>query len=175
MEIDRSERLKGHRSEGMRIWLKLFSWGIQKWALLAFVCTILISGVYQRSMNEFQKKIFSIGLLMITLSNSTWYLYAVSERTWIIGAVFLFAAFTMWRLSISQTKQKPPNGALYQMGLLISAVLFVPFFLYNLSTLLDFPSIYLLIFPMAVWVDPSINMSVKEILQILLIDILGIL
>lgn len=173
--VDGGQVFEQRTQAGNRIWLALQKAGVQKWALLAFVYTLLIAGVYHLRMDNFEKRIFSIGLLMITLSNSTWYLYAVSNRSWIIGAVFLFAAFVMWRLGLSQTGRRVRHNQLYKIGLHVSAVLFIPYFLYNLSTLLDYPSVYLIAFPFIPWLDPSLNMSIKEFLQILLIEMLRIL
>jgi hypothetical protein len=173
--VSGEQRFEQQTAAGNRIWRALEKAGVQKWALLAFVYTLLIGGVYHLRMDYFEKRIFSIGLLMITLSNSTWYLYAVSNRSWIIGAVFLFAAFVMWRLRSARDGEGVPRNQLYKIGLHVSAVLFVPYFLYNLSTFFDYPSIYLLGLPIVPWLDPSLNMSMKEFLRIVVVDMLKIL
>jgi len=160
------------RQSGNRIWLSLQRSGVQKWALNVFVYTLLLTGIYMMTMDAFQKRIFSVGLLTLTLSNSLWYIYAVSNRAWVIGAVFIGAAFIMTRLQQTSGFRVPAFRSLYAPGIYLSALLFVPYFAYNLSTLLDFPSVFMLGVPFVVWFDPSLNMTLKEALRELLFAVL---
>jgi hypothetical protein len=151
-------------------WYRDFQFlGIQKWALNVLIYFLLAAGVYFSVMNYRQKTIFSIGLLMLAFSNSTWFLYAVSNRSWIIGCVFILAAFVMARTD-PQTQRRLVKGMppYYRWGLHLSMLLFVPYFLYNLSILFDYISLFMFVTPFLVWVDPDINMSIKYFLQFLL-------
>jgi hypothetical protein len=107
--------------------------------------------------------------LTLAFSNSTWFLYAVTNRSWIIGCAFVLAAFVMVR-SDPATKVKllytaPPY---YRWGLHLSLLLFLPYFLYNLSILIDYISLFMFVAPFVVWIDPEMNMSIKYVLQVLL-------
>ena len=159
--------LTSAQERGQRIWRTLEQIGIQKWALNAFVFTLLLTGVYFSVMDRFQKTLFSIGLLTITLSNATWYLYAVSNRSWIVGTVFLLAAFLMARQDPTTSARLPNSSLFYNIGLRLSLALFVPYLAYNLSILLDFPSVFLFSMPFMVWVFPEMNISIKEALRYL--------
>ena len=154
---------------GTRWWHALRFLGIQKWALNVLIYTLLAAGVYFALMNFRQKSLFSVGLLTLALSNSTWYFFAVSNRSWTIGCVFILAAFIMARTDPGTgpnlIRRTPPY---YKWGLHLSLALFLPFFLYNLSVLLDYPSVFLLLAPFVVWVNPDLNMSMKYVLQVLL-------
>lgn len=163
------ERRQAAAATGTR-WYNQFRFlGIQKWALNILVYTLLGAGVYFSYMNYQQRSIFSIGLLMVTLSNSTWFLFAVSNRSWIIGCVFILAAFLMARLNPRTVeKMRRIDVPYYKWGLNFSLIFFGPYFLFNLSTLLDFPSIFLLMAPFVVWFEPGMNVSIKYVLQILL-------
>lgn len=156
------------QAKGQQIWLTTQELGIQKWALNVFVYTLLFAGVYFRSMNRVQRTLFSVGLLTITISNMTWYLYAVSNRSWIIGCVFLLAAYLMARQDPETSRRLPVRSTTYRAGLHISLLLFVPYFTYNLSTILDFPSLFMLGFPIVPILSPELNMSLKEGLRALL-------
>lgn len=156
------------QGRGQRIWLTLEQVGVQKWALNVLVYTLLVTGVYFSVMTRFQKTIFSIGLLTITLSNVTWYLSAVSNRSWIVGATFLLAAFLLVRTDPVTRPRLPIGKPAYKLGLNVSVVLFLPYFLYNLSVLLDYPSVFMLGFAFVPWVFPDLNMSMKEGLQFLM-------
>ena len=157
---------------GNRIWLALTRAGVQKWALNLFVLTLVASGVYLLSMTAFQQKIFSIGLLMITLSNSMWFISALSNRAWVAGTVFIGLGFIMWRLAQGNQMRVPLMRGLYPVGMVISMLLFLPYLLYNASTFLDFPSVFLLGLPVAVWFEPEINMTIKEALRYVVLQIL---
>ncbi len=156
------EILEAGEFKGLRVWKVMEQLGIQKWALNVFVYSLLLAGVYFRSMNSLQKSIFSIGLLTITLSNITWYLFAVSVRSWIIGCVFILAAYLMARQDPKTSLRLPYQNATYKAGLHISLLLFAPYFAYNLSTILDYPSVFMLGFPLAPILSPELNMSLKE-------------
>lgn len=157
---------------GNRIWRALKIAGVQKWALSAFILTLLASGVYLLSMSVFQQKIFSTGLLMITLSNSMWFISAISNRSWVAGAVFIGLSFIMWRLSQGSQLRVPSMRRLYPLGIALSMLLFLPYLAFNASTFLDFPSVFLLGLPVAVWMDPDINMTMKEALRFFLLPIM---
>jgi hypothetical protein len=157
---------------GIRIWLAFTRAGVQTWALNLFVLTLVVTGVYLLGMTAFQQKIFSIGLLMITLSNSMWFIYALSNRAWVAGAVFIGLAFIMWRLSKGNQLRLPYSPLLYKVGTVLSMVLFLPYLLFNLSMFLDFPSVFLLGAPFVVWLEPDVNMTIKEFLRLFLLPIM---
>jgi hypothetical protein len=157
---------------GVRIWRVLTKAGVQRWALNAFVLTVVASGVYLMSMSAFQQKIFSIGMLMITLSNSFWFIFALSNRSWVAGTVFIGLAFIMWRLAQGNQLRVPLMRRLYPVGIALSMVLFIPYLAFNASTFLDFPSVFLLGMPFAVWLEPDINITIKEALQFFLLPIM---
>jgi hypothetical protein len=157
---------------GNRIWLAMMRLGVQRWALNVFIIHCWSCGILTVMMNSFERWIASIGLLTLTMSNSLWFMYAISNRGWIIGAVFLGAAFIMMRLREGNSYKSPRMKSVHQLGIIMSAILFIPYFAYNLSTLIDFPSVFLLAAPIAVWLDPSINMTIKEALRTLIYSIL---
>lgn len=161
------EMIEAAEAQGQRIYRTAEKLGIQKWALNVFVYTLLLAGVYFRSMDRLQQTIFSIGLLTITLSNTTWYLYAVSNRSWIVGCIFLLAAYLMTRQDPITRRRLPNQSTTYIVGLNISLLLFVPYFIVNLSRIADFPSVFMLGLPLAPILSPELNMSLKEGLKAL--------
>ena len=168
-EMTFGQRRAFAESIGGRWWNQFRFLGIQKWALNVLIYTLLASGVYFSLMTYRQKSLFSVGLLTLAFSNATWFLFAVSNRSWLIGCVFILAAFVMARTD-SRTGNKLVSMAprFYKWGVNFSLLLFVPFFLYNLSTILDYPSAFMFVAPFLVWIDPDLNMSIKYVLQVLL-------
>lgn len=143
--------------------------GIQKWALNVFIYTLLLGGIYFNCMSYRQKTLFSIGLMTLTLSNAAWFISALSNRSWLIGCTFVIAAFVMAN-SDPESRTRIVNSIkpYYKLGLHFSLLLFVPYFLYNLSVLIDYPSVFTFAAPFAVWLDPDVNMSIKEFLRMLM-------
>lgn len=167
---DYDEIARMFRAQGSRWWLVAQRYGLQKWALNILIYTVLLCGIYYSCMDFRQRSLFSTGLLSLALSNSTWFLYALSNRLWIIGAVFILAAIVLaFTSEASRAKirsiRKPPY---YAWGLNLSLVVFIPYFLFQLSVLIDYPSVLLVFAPFMVWLDPEINMSVKYAIQVLL-------
>lgn len=160
------------RESGQRIWRSLQLLGVQRWALTVLIVTLLLTGVYRVSMNRFQQTLFSIGLLTLTLSNASWYLYIVYDRAWIIGCVFVLAAFLLVQQHPTASRI-PWSHPLYKPGLYISLFLFVPFFVYNLSFLIDFPSVFLIGLPFLAVLSPETNISIKELAQLILDAVFG--
>jgi hypothetical protein len=151
-------------------WYRDFQFlGVQKWGLNVLTYLLLAAGIYFAVMNYRQKTLFSIGLLTIAFSNMTWFLYAVSNRTWIIGCVFILTSFVMTRTDpATAPKLLRTAPKYYGLGLHLSLLLFLPYFLYNLSILIDYISLFMFVAPFLVWIDPEMNMSVKYALQVLL-------
>ena len=151
-------------------WYRKFQFlGIQKWALNVLIYTLLAAGIYFSMMNYRQMTLFSIGLVTLAFSNATWFLYAVSNRSWLIGCVFILAAFIMARTHPSTGPRLLRSvPGYYTWGLHLSLLLFVPYFLYNLSTIIDYISAFMFVAPFLVWIDPDMNMSIKYVLQVLL-------
>jgi len=153
------------RREGQRVWAWAENFGLQKWALNILIYTLLLKGVYFVAMTRYQRTLFSIGLLTLALSNSTWYFYALSNRSWVVGAVFILAAFVMALQNPECRARIRQSDPIYKAGLHTSLLLFIPYFLFNLSILIDHPSVFIIALPFLAVVAPESNMSLKEAAQ----------
>lgn len=142
--------------------------GLHRWAPTFFILALLLTGIYQKGMNEYQKNIFSVGVLMMALSNATWFLFALHNRSLIAAMPFLLAAFLMARLSPETERNFVGLSSFYRWGLHLSILTFIPFIIFNMSTLADRLSIFIFGFPVLVWLDPEINMSLKQFLNVVL-------
>ena len=142
--------------------------GLQRWAPTILVFALLASGAYLRFMTPYQRSIFSVGILTLALSNMTWFLYAMHNRTLTIAIVFILAAFLLARLDPETKKHFHGLPPWYQWGLHLSLLLFVPLMMFQVSLLIERMSVFVFGFPFVVWVFPELNISVKEALQMLL-------
>lgn len=165
-QTDTQTKLQYENQRNATWYRKFQKAGIQKYAMNIFIYSLLFSGIYFKYMTPYQRTIFSIGLLTLTLSNTTWFLFAVSNRSYIVGMIFIFAAFIMSYLNQSTSKNNFSNNIITNAGLLISFVLFIPYLIYNLSDIFQYPSVFLLFAPYLVWIDESINISMKEFVKL---------
>lgn len=142
--------------------------GLQRWAPTVFVFTLLFSGVYLKRMNAFQERVFSVGILTLAFSNATWFLFAVHNRSLTIAIVFLLAGFLIARLDPATRSRFSDLPSYYKWGLYISILLFIPLVLFHVSMTLDRMSIFIFGFPFVVWLDPELNLSIKQLLNLML-------
>jgi hypothetical protein len=99
----------------------------------------------------------------------SWFLFAVSNRSQLVGMVFILASFLMsWQDPRTQHWYSGSSFSFLKIGMIASFIMFIPFIIYNLSAIIDFPSIFLLGTPFMVWIDPDVNLSIKEFIRLLL-------
>ena len=168
--IDAAEMLTIRVSGGDR-WYRAFERAkVHHWALNVLVYVLIFSGAYSFLMSKFQSKIFSIGLLTLTLANSLWYFSALNNRLTVIGAMFCIGAFIMARTDPARARQFVRLPGFYRQGLHLSLLLYFPYCVWALSHFLDFPSFFTFFVPFVVWMDPDLTLSVKEALRWLFVN-----
>jgi hypothetical protein len=103
--------------------------------------------------------------MTLALSNMTWFLLAVTNRSAVVGAVFVLLAFLLyWKNNIKEVQL----NRLITYGLSLSFVLFIPFCVYKLSDIMGYISFYNLLAPFTVWIEPDINMSVRDFIKVVI-------
>ena len=142
--------------------------GVQRWAPTLMALALIASGIYFRAMTIYQKRVFSSGILMLAFSNSTWFLFAVHNRSLTIAMVLILAAFLMTRFDPKTSRYFKGLPPYYQWGMTLSLFLYVPLLLFILSLTLDRLSVFMMGMPFMVWLDPEMNMSLKVALNTLL-------
>ncbi len=152
---------------GSTWYLKLFALGVQNWGVNILAFSLIFFGVYKR-MNLLESHLFSIGLLTKVLSNASWFLFALQNRTAIITGLFILASFLLvWQrggfTSIAKHKAK-----LLRFSFILSFILLIPFVIYKIAGMIYFLSINLFLLPFIPWFDSSLNYSVREFLSFLL-------
>lgn len=147
-------------------WYRTFqNAGVQVWALNILVYTFLLTGAYFKKMTLFQQNIFSIGLLTLSLSNASWFLYALTSRSALVGMVFILAALMLMMQDTRTNNFFSRPRAVLKIGMTLSLLLFIPLIVYSLSNILNFLSVYLIAAPFVPWFDESLNLSIKNFLR----------
>lgn len=152
---------------GARLWRAYMMAGYQRIALNVLVFGIILSGMYFR-MTRFSGSIFSTGLLFLTASNALWFLGGATGRLWGVGFLLIMAGFLVWRLSVDFNLSKLPVPIIYIVASYLSSLIFVPYFLFYLSRIMDFINLSAFAFPWLTRVIPDANLTVKEIARFLL-------
>ncbi len=142
--------------------------GLQRWAPTILVLSLLASGIYIRYMSPYQKLIFSTGVLMLAFSNLVWFISALHNRSMIMASIIILAGFLMARLDPKTAKHFRDLPPYYQWGLHLSLLLYVPWIMFQVSYALDRLSPFLLAFPFIPWIDPEMNMSLKQAINTLI-------
>jgi hypothetical protein len=151
------------QSQSNSIWYRqLAKLGVHNWAISLLCYTLIFSGVYKYKMTPYQKQFFSIGIITMALSNMTWFLYALSNRSSHVGAVFVLIALLLYWKNNLETVQ---SNRLINFGLILSLFMFTPFLIHQVSNIFGYVSFYNLLAPFLVWIDSDINMSVREFVK----------
>jgi hypothetical protein len=160
------DKVERQEEAGSNWYLIYQSADLQQYSSLLIIIMISLTGTYSKTMNRAEASLFSIGLLTLTLSHVSWFYYALANRSAIVGIVFIFAAILLtW-----QNPKRKPNSVFFRskfvsLILSLSLILYVPFILYKISDILGYISFYNLFAPFVVWIEPDINMSVRDFIK----------
>jgi len=149
-------------------YMKLVRAGLHNYAVYGLAFVLIIVGVYFKRMPDYVSKIFSIGLLTIALSNSTWFLYALHNRSAKVGTTFILAGLILvWQHGVFSGLKKRTE-ALVKFFFLIALLVCFPFFVYKVSTLMQFMSVFLISIPALPWVLREANLSIRDAIGLVL-------
>jgi hypothetical protein len=166
-KLDFNGKVERQEERGSNWYLTYQNANLQQYSSLLIIIMIFLTGTYSKTMNRAEASLFSIGLLTLTLSHVSWFYYALANRSALVGIVFIFAAILLtW-----QNPKRKPNSVFFRskfvsLILSLSLILYVPFILYKISDILGYISFYNLFAPFVVWIDPDINMSVRDFIKV---------
>lgn len=161
------DTLNAKRLQNKAWYLRFYKAGLQDWGLAVLAGAMLLFGTYFRDMNYLEASLFSVGLLTRALSNSTWFLTALNNRSAIVAGLFILAPILMlWQRGYFN--QNFPWIKTQRLIMSFGLLLLVPFIIYRLADMIYFVSIYIFAAPFVPWIDGSLNMSVREAIGMLL-------
>lgn len=145
-------------------YFSLYKKGVQNWAINLVAASLIIFGFYFKQMNSIEQKLFSIGILTKALSNSTWFLFALGNRSGILAGIFILATLVLlWKrggLRVSNIYVQKLIGFVF----FVTLIMFIPFLLFRIADIIYYLSIFILAFPFVAWVLPENNISIREAL-----------
>jgi hypothetical protein len=127
--------------------------------------TLIFLGAYFSRMNFMEQSLFSTGILTIALSNTFYFLFALHNRSFFVGAVFILSALVLLLgRGYLQSSQFANNMGMEKLGLWLSLLFLSPFVLWQMAVFIKFTSVFLIAFPFIGWLIPETNFSIREFL-----------
>ena len=136
--------------------------GIINWTVAVIASLFIITGRYFRDMDNLEASLFSIGILTKALSNSTWFLFAVANRSDTIAMLFILAAVLLYwqrkylddgKVNFNMTEKIVMYGAF---------LTFIPYYIFLLANTLEYFSILMFAFPFLGWISEDMKITVRE-------------
>lgn len=142
--------------------------GIMQLAVVGIAVVFLLNGDYLNRMNSLESLLFSAGLASKVLSNSTWFLFALSNRSGEIADLFILAAIVIyWQRHYAAGRALKMQPFLQLV--LYAAVLFIlPVFVYYLSNTIEYLSAYILFLPEIAWFNEELRITIRGLIGELL-------
>ena len=135
--------------------------GIIEWAVVGIVLVFIINGDYLRRMLGLEALLFSTGLACKILSNTTWFIYAVSNRSEVMANLFVLAAIAVyWQRHYLMGEKINLHPALRPV-LYIATLFIVPGFFYYLSNTIEYLSVYIFFMPELAWFNEDIRITIR--------------
>ena len=137
--------------------------GIPKIGYSLFAAVLLLSG-FTRGLPTRQKDVLFVSIAVLSFSNLSFGIPALSGRTTLMAATSLLLAYIYVRTSLGQRRfaATPWQATLYKYGSNASFVFMFPMLLFTLSVITHFFSMYMFAFPFLAVLDPEVNLSLKE-------------
>ncbi len=157
-----TDKYEESKERGANFYKNFYKAGLQLYVVSIIASVIILGGYYDRKMTFVESGLFSIGILTKVLSSSTWFIFALSNRTGTISGVFIMAAFVMMALRGAFK----PEGKLYpkieKYIINLCFIGFIPYLILKFSELLEFLSFFIVSTPFVVWFSSESNMSIKD-------------
>lgn len=145
---------------------KAYELRFHSWSYSIIAAMLIIFGYYFRTMTSIESKLFSIGILNKALSNITWFLSALYERSDVVGGLFVFAAFVLMLnrgVFTGIGRRSLPQWVM----ITTAAILMFPLFVFRLSEWSYLMSVFLAVAPFVAWIAPDINTSFRQLISLI--------
>lgn len=168
-KIEQQSTIEGTLKEfgSLTFYAQYIKANIHTLAIAAVAFMFIFFGIYFRSMTNLECSLFSIGILTYALSNTTWYISALSNRSVVVAALFILASLLLYwqRHYVYNFNWSFPKS----QRLLLTVVLITlgPYFIYKLIDITYYTNIFMVVFPFLPWFFDGLRISIREILGLL--------
>lgn len=117
----------------------------------------------KRKLSKIQNTLFSYGLATAAFANFFTFLYAAHNRAWVIAGVFILSFFVIF-LSTQNLKNISFSFFKIKLPLFIFFVAMFPYFLYQMSSLLNYTSPFIFFMPIVNWIESDFGTSLRDVI-----------
>ena len=160
-----ADKYQESKGRGANFYKNLYKAGLQFYVVSILASILIIGGYYADKMTFVESRLFSIGLLSKVLSSSTWFIFALSNRSAMISGLFILAAFVMMACRGAFRPEGKKYPVIEKNMINLCFLGFLPYLLLKLSELIEFLSFYVISTPFVVWFSSDSNMSIKDALK----------
>ncbi len=149
-------------TQGLSWYRQVFKIGIQNYVIAVIGVMLILGGYYFNKMNDVEANIFSIGILTKALSSSTWFLFALSNRSAVVAGIFVMAAFILLAQRGTLKTKEDKWGKVENFVFHLAFLALVPIIFLKIAELTELASIFLFVTPFVEWVMTDVNISIKD-------------
>jgi len=136
--------------------------GVVSWSVAVMAGLFIVTGRYFRDMDQLEASMFSIGIVTKALSNSTWFLFAVSNRSDTIALLFILGAILLyWQRKFLDEGgvnfSVPEKTVMY--GVFLT---FIPYYIFILANTIQYSSVLMFAFPFFAWISEDMRITIRE-------------
>lgn len=145
-------------------YLRLNEEGFHKIGFLIFVVALFALRLPSKY-PSYEFKLLNIGMLNAAMANYLSFIFAVHSRSHIIGEVFMMAFLVLFLAKRINENNKLLSYKLFEKIVWLSLFFFFPFVVFKIAEVIYLISVFLVAFPFLIWLDSSINISIRELLN----------
>jgi len=145
-------------------YLKYHAMGFTNFGLQLLIFIFLFWRFYQKKMHKLEQYLFSVGILTMSLSNITYFIYALYGRSGIVGGLFVLASIVMFLQRYLTKREANKLSKIQVMAIGVSLVFFIPFFFLKIAQLIIYTSVFAFVLPPIKWFNIVENFSVRQLI-----------
>lgn len=160
VDEERAENVKSNIDQGGRTFYKKYQASRIHYNVLTGLIIFMFLFLRNRGFGEIENTLFSYGLAGASFANFLSFNYAIYNRVWVMAAILILALLLNF-LSKENLRNIPYSFLKLKLPLFIFSAALFPYLLFLLSANLNFTSIYILMAPVAMWIEFDMGISIR--------------
>jgi hypothetical protein len=163
VDEERAEQKKSDIDQGGGTFYKKYQGLRIHYNVLTGLIIFMFLFLRNRGFGEIENTLFSYGLAGASFANFLSFNFAIYNRVWLMAAILILALLLIF-LSKENLRNIPYSFLKIKLPLFIFSAVLFPYLLFLLSANLNFTSIYVLIAPIAMWVEFDMGISIRGLI-----------
>jgi hypothetical protein len=163
VDEERAEQRESDIDEGGATFYKKYQRYLIHYNVLTGLIIFMFLFLRNRGFGEIENTLFSYGLAGASFANFLSFNFAIYNRVWVMASILILALLLIF-LSKENLRNIPYSFLKIKLPLFIFSAALFPYILFLLSANLNFTSIYILIAPIAMWVEFDMGISIRGLI-----------